>query len=143
MKTTLTQDTTVNAVALTVGMHVDGKLIDAWGLGGVELYIEIGEWAAIATKEELLLTDIIEEQNGIWPGVFQYDVTEDVGAEIKINILGDVGFTPEWVLGRVREHIAKFCGYIAERGDEIYASYLARSQTVEKLAADTAPKAAE
>lgn len=47
------------------------------------LYLSISEWSATVTEEQRLLSDVLAEANEDWPGVFIYEVTEEVGAFLR------------------------------------------------------------
>lgn len=107
----ITNDTLVNTAALTTAMHITDTLLDAWGQGCVELYQAIGEWAVIITEEEKHLTEALNETGECWPGVFAYEVTEDVGAGIRNAILLNNAPSADVVRKAVRTSVIRFCDY--------------------------------
>jgi hypothetical protein len=116
-------DKGVNVAALTCGLNVTDDLIKAWGQGGVELYHELSDWADIVTTEEGILAMLLEEQDEGWPGVFVYEVTEELGAHLRPIIMADDAVTKEYVLTKTRELVCTFCRS-ASNTERITAMYL-------------------
>lgn len=116
----------VNAAALATAIKIDDALLEAWGEGCVELYEQIGEWATIVTEEENLLSEALDTIDEGWPGVFAYEVTEEVAVKIR-GVLLECGMpSPEQVREWVRELIIEFCSY--DWAKEVRAAYLAASK---------------
>ena len=116
----------VNAAALATAIKIDDALLEAWGEGCVELYDQIGEWATIVTEEETLLSEALDTLDEGWPGVFAYEVTEEVAVRIR-GVLLECGMpSPEQVREWTRELIINFCSY--DWAQEVRAAYLAASK---------------
>lgn len=122
----ITNNALTNAAAMTAAMPITDKLLEAWGAGCVELYHAIGEWAAIVTEEENLFSEALDVHEEGWPGVFAYEVTEEVGRLIRIEVLQggcpDAKKVREWT----REAIAEFCN--GNWGGEVLKTYLTTSK---------------
>ena len=129
----ITCDKGVNAAALTEGLRITSKLLKDWGMGCVELYQCISAWAAVITMEEHCLASALKESEYGWPGVFAYEVTEELGAQLRRKIKnGDLPSEQE-VLERTRIQIARFCDScdVTER-DKIVSAYLEESRLYQK-----------
>jgi len=80
----ITTDTLTSAVAITVGMMIGphDKVFD-WaadnGWGGVELYSEIGELAALSYTLANAVADCPDFKYDGFPGVYAYEVDEELG----------------------------------------------------------------
>lgn len=123
----ITNDAMVNTAALTAALDVHhGDLLARWGDGCVELYQEIGEWADVVTKEEEYLSEAIDRYDDGWPGVFAYEVTEEVGMEIRRAILAGHEVCNTRVQRKTREYIQAFCRNCDNEG--VVAYYLALSK---------------
>ena len=124
----ITSDKGVNAIALSAGVNITNELLDKWGMGCVELYHAISEWADIVTQEEDCLSKVLAEEETGWPGVFAYEVTESVGADIRRSI--EVGTVPtdECVREWTRLAIISFCRN-AENPLAVTAAYRELSDT--------------
>lgn len=122
----ITNNALTNAAAIAAAININGALIDAWGEGCVELYGQIGEWATIVTEEENLLSEALDALDDGWPGVFAYEVTEEVAVKIREALLAGDMPKPEQVREWVRELIITFCSY--EWAKEVRNAYLAASK---------------
>jgi hypothetical protein len=119
-------DILINTAAIAAEMRIDNPLLKAWGHGCVELYDAIGEWAEIVTEEEDHLNAVLNERDEGWPGVFAYEVTEEVGGSLRERIVANIDITDQWVRQRTRERIAHYCRSALDTQTVIDA-YLTRS----------------
>lgn len=121
----ITNNALANTAAIAAAININDTLLEAWGEGCVELYEQIGEWATTVTEEENLLSAALDTLDEGWPGVFAYEVTEEVAVKIRDALLG--GGMPgsnrvrEWV----RELIIEFCSY--DWAEEVRDAYLTAS----------------
>lgn len=122
----ITSDKGVNVAALTSGVRITNKLLHTWGMGCVELYQAISEWADIVTQEEDCLSKVLAEEETGWPGVFAYEVTESVGADIRRSIKAGTVPDDEYVREWTRLAIISFCRN-AENPLAVTAAYRALS----------------
>uniref|UniRef100_A0AB74UMW8 Uncharacterized protein n=1 Tax=Aeromonas phage vB_AdhaP_MF TaxID=3367373 RepID=A0AB74UMW8_9CAUD len=110
----ITTDVRVTTAALAAAINPldDSPLLDVWDQGCVELYHQIGEWAGVIDKIEARVSELVEEHDGDWPGVFAYEVTENVGTAIRKAILsGDAKVLDgAWVRMVTLTIAAQFCG---------------------------------
>lgn len=103
-------NTLTNAVAITSGFgKFNDKVLDIWGQGCVELYTEL----AIVAKEVQRWEDGLARALGDdgFPGVFAYEVSEEVGAYLCTKLKkgqGQTCFTGESVTRTVRHFVHKF-----------------------------------
>lgn len=107
----ITNNALANAAAIAATININDTLLEAWGEGCVELYEQIGAWATIVTEEENLLSKALTELDEGWPGVFAYEVTEDVAVLVRKVLLDGGVPSPEQVREWVRELIIEFCSY--------------------------------
>lgn len=122
----ITNNALTNAAAIATAIKIDDALLDAWGEGCVELYEQIGEWATIVTEEETLLSEALDTLDEGWPGVFAYEVTEEVAVKIR-GVLLECGMpSPEQVREWTRELIIEFCS--VSWAKEVRDAYLAASK---------------
>lgn len=108
-KITLGVTALVNTAAMAAALNVDDDLLYAWSDPVVGLYQKIGEWATIVTEEETILEQAMREHDEEWPGVFAYEVTEEVGRKIRASIVdGTIPDGPQ-VRAWVRTIIGEYC----------------------------------
>ena len=117
-----TTNVAVNAIALSCAMRIDDALLDAWGHGCVELYEDIAYWADLVTAEEGHLKEALAGCNAGWPGVFAYEVTESVGADLAVLIRGGYEVMKRDVVNLTRSRVADFCRD-EEKGFEVWERY--------------------
>lgn len=122
----ITNNALANAAALATAIKIDDALLEAWGEGCVELYEQIGAWATIVTEEETLLSEALDTLDEGWPGVFAYEVTEEVAVKIRGALLEGGMPGPNRVREWTRELIIKFCSY--DWAQEVRDAYLAASK---------------
>lgn len=122
----ITNNALANAAAIAAAININGALLDAWGEGCVELYVQIGEWATIVTEEENLLSEALEALDEGWPGVFAYEVTEEVAVKIREALLAGDMPPSKQVREWVRELIIEFCS--VSWAKEVRDAYLAASK---------------
>lgn len=122
----ITNNALANAAAIASAININDALLTAWGEGCVELYEQIGEWATIVTEEENLLSVALDTLDEGWPGVFAYEVTEEVAVKIREALLAGDMPEPKQVREWVRELIIEFCSY--DWAEEVRDAYLAASK---------------
>lgn len=109
----ITTDIHVTTAALTAAINPldNSDLLDKWGKGCVELYHQIGEWAAVVDKVERRVSALYAAHTGDWPGVFAYEVTENVGKVIRNAILAgrDAALTAQAVYVIALGYAIHFC----------------------------------
>lgn len=110
----ITTDVRVTTAALAAAINPldDSPLLDVWDQGCVELYHQIGEWAGVIDKIEDRVSELVEKYDGDWPGVFAYEVTENVGTAIRKAILEGKGseIDEKWVMSVALALAVQFCG---------------------------------
>ncbi|UAK70916.1 hypothetical protein [Aeromonas enteropelogenes] len=94
----------------------------------MELYEQIGAWATIVTEEENLLSEALDTLDEGWPGVFAYEVTEEVAVKIRDALLGGGMPGSNRVRDWTRELITEFCR--EDESGEVLKTYLAASKAV-------------
>ncbi|AEZ65042.1 hypothetical protein F401_gp17 [Aeromonas phage phiAS7] len=118
-------DVLVTAAALAAAINPldDSPLLDVWDQGCVELYHQIGEWAGVIDKIEAKVSELVEKHDGDWPGVFAYEVTENVGTAIRAAILEGKGdeISEQWVQSAALALAVKFCGECPVIKEELLA----------------------
>lgn len=125
----ITNNHGVNVAALTCGIRVTDKLLKRWAEGAVELYSAISEWASIVTAEEVCLSNAINATGADWGGVFAYEVTEQVGADIRRMINEGDDVTPAWIQTRTIIHIQHLCLKTADY-KTLHAYHTAREEVL-------------
>ncbi|AWH15390.1 hypothetical protein [Aeromonas phage 25AhydR2PP] len=109
----ITTDINVTTAALAAAINPldSSALLDTWDKGCVELYHRIGEWAEVVDKVERRVSALCAAHNGDWPGVFAYEVTENVGKVIRNAILAgrDAALTGQAVYVIALGYAIHFC----------------------------------
>lgn len=86
-----------SAVAIAVGMKLDSyfnhymPIANLCNMGGIEFYTEIGKLAAISAAMANEVADCPEFKGDGFPGIYAYEVDEEIGEYIRARTLGLIG----------------------------------------------------
>lgn len=119
----LSDNVAVTATFMAVGMvgpsqTTYDKLLEKWDKGCLELHYELCQYATLSEQ----IIDIITRGDGGYdfPGVYDYEVSEEFGRWFRIEILDDEeGNAPDFEAAKAKL-IDLACRFFAQRDEERY-----------------------
>ena len=119
----LPDNAAITATFMAVGMSGNdealySRLLDHWDKGCFELHYELCQYATLSEQ----IIDVITRGDGGYdfPGVYDYEVSEDFGLWFAEEILKDEdGNAPDFEVAKAKL-IALACRFFAQKDDEVY-----------------------